>query len=480
MACALAASLESLGRFDPEDIGVRRGAQPSAGFAPGVLPDAVLLALTPHRSGCTMGRRHRQPRSAPRGRRLARRHSQEHTAMRVLAAAALVLMLVLAAPAGASTTVAPGDDLQAAIDNATPEPGQDRAVVRLTEGVYDLTETLFVENAVDLVGQGELPEDVVLRATNSISFEAVVVGLDASLQNLSVVLSETYNGEVFTLVQMSSFGEGTVELRRVRVDGFRQSNGVDSLAVQVAGGTRFQAQIIECQIRNCADGVWSSSSGVNITRTQFDGLDGDAVTALGAEVKQSGVDVPLLGLPDEVETTGLNTFQQVDGNFVTNNTDTEIEAANNDWGLENPAEIQAKVAGAVDTMQFVTGPTIGPGSVVVAVVDGNNDPVPNTANPTCTITTLGIQGTRDPSSQNFVFSGVTTGVQTVQANATGFPSRSAQVTVNAAAVASVTLQLANAPGGGGGCGKDGTVAYAAAMLLVVGAGRRYRRRRQTR
>lgn len=396
---------------------------------------------------------------------------------------ALVAVLALAAPADAaprSTILNPGDDIQLALDTAEPEPGQDRAVVWLNPGVYNLNESLFVENNVKLAGRGELPEDVVLQLTNSVEFEGVSVGSNASLENLAVTLTPLYTGEVMTLVQMFAYAEGAAELRRVLINGRRTSNRVDSLGVYVSGGDRYSAQIIECRIVDCADGVWGSASGVNVTRTQFDDLAGDAVTALSTDLKQSGVDVPLLGLPDDIENTGLNSFQDVDGNFVTNNTDEEIQAFNNDWGLENSAEIQAKVAGAVDTMQFLTGSTIGPGSVVVSVLDGANNPVPDTANPACTIITLGLNGTRDPSSKNFVFNGVSAGEHTVRATATGYPSRTTQVTVNAAAVASATLQLANTPGAGGGCGKDGGVAYAAAMLLVVDAGRRYRKRRRNR
>lgn len=302
------------------------------------------------------------------------------------------------------------------------------------------------------------------------------IGLNAGAKIRGIEFVIDHEMRIATAVRILGIFGDSVELTNCWFFG---QPGFDTTAVAVGGlNWRFdQSRIAECTFTDFDYGVVAAVSGINITRCTFEGIaiaDVWVVNTLPNEEKQSGFTVPMLGDKDDVEDTGLNNFQG-DGTAVQNDANGEVQAENNYWGTDDPAEIAGRTSGGdVNTSSFLSK-SVGPGTVVVNLVGNGGNPVPDTANPTCTIN--GAPVPRDGSSQNFIASGVATGPATVQAQADGFNNATQQVTVSALNVTPVQINMIG-QGGTGGCGgKSGAVAYACCGLVIMGLGRSYRRRR---
>ncbi len=244
----------------------------------------------------------------------------------------------------------------------------------------------------------------------------------------------------------------------------------DTTAVEVYGGEWMKTSIADCKIINHAYGVAAYGSGVNITRCRFESTTVAAVYVDYAADKQSGETVPMLGDSENIEKTGLNQFDDTEGLYVQNVTDEEVSAESNDWGTADATEIDDKTAGDVDTTDYFTK-SIGPGTVVVSLLDSAGDPVSDGVNPTCTLS--GVAGVRDATSLTFIFDAVSSGQHDVEAAADGYTSESEQVTVSSITVTAVELTLSKP--GTGGCGGSGKAAYACCALVIWTTGKRYKK-----
>lgn len=383
---------------------------------------------------------------------------------------AAVAALTVAGAAAAQITVLPGENLQAAIDTSGGTTSQ-RATVNLVAGVYTLDTSLMVTN-VDLIGVG--PGATILRANSTVTDSVARLMWNCSLRNLTVELSDTFAGAPLVLVDFHEPYFAPIELRNCHVNGKQSLTGVESTGVDIEGGTRDEALVVDCRIEDVATGIFALGSGVNITRCLFDNISGDAVAVYILLLKQSGVDVPLLGDASDIQTTALNQFRTVGGSLLNNMTQTQVLAEMNDWGVYDETQLASRISGPVDSGPFL-GKSIAPSSVIVSVLDEQGAPVPASANPTCAISELSLNATRDDKSERFVFNGVTEGTWTVRAFANGYNSASASAAVSGASITPVTLNLTK--GLAGGCGSPNSKAvYACSLLFVWGAGRRRRNR----
>ena len=251
---------------------------------------------------------------------------------------------------------------------------------------------------------------------------------------------------------------------------------VGVIGIDVVGGTADTTTVVGCFVSGVGIGLRATGSGVAVARTTFQFIGLDAVQILA--LKQSGVNVPLMGEAGNIEKSGVNTFRNVTGFLLNNATGTEVVAQVNDWGLYSDAEITSKVSGNADTTLYL-GKGIGPGSLVASVQDSSGSAVPQTANPACSIPALSMTATYDSSSQKHIFSGVSEGTWSVQAVASGYSSTTASATVSSMSVSSVTLSLSggssnnDSPCGG----KNAAIPYAASGLVIWVAGRRKRAER---
>jgi hypothetical protein len=390
-------------------------------------------------------------------------------------------------------------DLQSEIDEAHVEfvstEGLERVTVEVPAGFYEPSTGLVVKEGVDLVAL-EGPENTTISPleVNTFFNAAVAVEPNASIQGFRIVLPADLIGvkandpEELRVLYIQNADKEPVEVLEcvLTTDAYffeaKQVETITTIGVFLYQGGR-DTLIRSCDFLGLEYGIWAIDSGANITRNLFNVISDDAVFVESFQAdrgKQNGEDVPLLGDLDNADDTGLNVFREVEDLFVNNTTGQEMQAENNDWGVYGAGEIAAKTSGQVDTMFFL-GSSIGPGTVIAAVLDAAGEPVPASANPTCTISPLGLAGQRDSASGSFVFTGVSDGTYTVQAAAEGYTQSQSSVEVKGASPSGVTLSLAEStngdPGQPNACGQPGKAVYALTFLIVFEANRRYRKRR---
>lgn len=423
---------------------------------------------------------HPMGRRAPQQQRW--RGAAVHPRLRAIGCAVVAALLAMGAGA-VEVTAEPGDDLQSAVDEARGASGE-RGRVTLAPGTYVLSYAIDVED-VDIVGAGA--GESVLLGSGAIIGSVVNLRVNASLQDVTIRVSPEYDHGFLTLVRMEEPAPHGSELVHVELIGGYAEHGQPVSGVFVFEGNANEALILGCVLSDLYTGLFTRGSGVNVTRSVFQQIESDAIV-VGLPISkggqkidlpdgsQSGRTVPLLGLADNIEETGLNTIdvKSIGGNAFLNETGLSVLAENNYWGTDDQAAVDAAVEGPV-TIGPIIGKAIGPGSVVVSVLDPDAAPVPDSAGPQCSLD--GAPGERDATSLNYIFSNVAQGQVTVSASATGFSSDTRTVQVEALTATPVALQLA--PLGDGApsrCGATDKTAYALSALIVIEASRRYRRR----
>lgn len=377
-------------------------------------------------------------------------------------------------PQQAFATIQKGIDT--AYQAASSHAERIKALVIVGPGLFQTTSPVVVRQFVDLRGAGFSTTDpsrqTIIRTS---SRTGVVMQRDSTINGFIIELAASLSGQgPAVLVAASDFDEFPVLIWRCLLDGSRNPNagGPGSYGVDVAGGDAYTVAVVQCIIRGLTTGLRASHSGVNATRCRFEDIAGPAVLVQSAS-KQSGTTVPILGLADFLELTGLNQFRNIGGFSVQNSTGTRVRAQMNDWGLEDANLIAQRVSGSVETRPFISK-SIGPGTLVARVVNQNNVVVPATANPACTIPALSLSGVRDSESGTFIFTSVPEAQWQVEATATGYPSNSATVQVSSEHVNPVVIQLAG--GGPPVCGGSGGKPAYAGCVLGIWAAARCRRR----
>lgn len=344
-------------------------------------------------------------------------------------------------------------DVQTAID-AAHEAGTERVRGRvLIDGnVFVVPNGLFVRSNVEIVGMGPGATVIRTEATTTLEWNCVISRLSIEGWGATTLISAAYGDS------------GSIEISRCIIDGEQhvdKSAAAPVVGILAVGGTATSFQIKDCGFSTLDIGIFTIDSGVTITRCGFNDISGDAVRVTTQSPKSNDTKVPLLGIVQNSDNTGLNWFRNIAGYCLNNETNVEVKAEANDWSVYSSSEVEQQVNGPADAEPFL-GKSIGPGSVVITLKDSQGDSIPDSSNPQCVIQELHITALKDPTSGKFVMASVPAGKHTVTASASGYPSAQASVEVTSLNVTPVTITLGTRPS----CGKDGRFVYAFSFLLL--------------
>lgn len=341
--------------------------------------------------------------------------------------------------------------------------------INVQPGTYDER----VELAPHVTLRGANRDTTIIQHYNANEPEHVVVSgaENTNLENFTVTLPGLHP-TVTVLVQIDDVD---TDVYNCILD---SGDNLFSIGLLIGGKGSSTAEVRDCTVRRVQYGVQAVDTAANINHNMFEDIRRDAVFVRLPVTKQGAAETPLLGDQQNIATTGFNWFRRVDGMFVKNANPNRTLAEYNDWGVYTDIEIEAKVDGNVDFVPFI-GKALGPGSVVVNLTDSETDAqVPATANASVTLPGLSLTGVRDAETGLFVFTGVSAGSWTVQAQAANYQAANSSVTVNIGGVKSLTLALTKEevvpppPGCGNLGGFKGEYAFAGMCLLLLGCRRK--------
>jgi len=245
----------------------------------------------------------------------------------------------------------------------------------------------------------------------------------------------------------------------------------EAAGLWVTGVDSAGSSVKDCKITRLKYGVRTQNSNVAVVRTLFDTITGDAVFI------ENGAAVPSLGSAAAWTTTGLNRFRDVAGMAVRNEGGATVSAQHCDWGVYTASAVNAKVSGAVATTPYVGIPMNG-GCVAARLLHFETGaPIASSDNPVIRIGAT--TSAYDNQTGLLILSNVSDGLRTVEGSANGKQSDTADVLVENGGVETLVMSLRD-DGGTHPCGKEGRAAYAGTGLLLVYAGRRFRKKRQQR
>ena len=304
--------------------------------------------------------------------------------------------------------------------------------IYLAEGVYE--EQVVFAPHVSLVGAG--PELTTIQYYDAGQIpgdgDTVVIGAEgAVLRDCTITLPDVYE-TVTVLVRIDNVA---MTLTNVTLDG---EENPFCTAIEVAGSASSASVVDSCHIVDVYMGVWSENSSILITRTLFEDITGYGVFVVPVIVKDALV--PRLGGMNEGVPVGMNQFRDVDGYFIKNLSEVEVEADFNDWGVYTDAEIGDKLSGPVQMDAFL-GESIASGMLFIQLIDEAGQPIPVDSNPSVSLDEGAVTADYDPDGGMFFVEGIE-GVHTLAASADGyFPlETSVDLPAGESAVEVITLE----------------------------------------
>ncbi|MBI1319114.1 MAG: hypothetical protein GC168_09220 [Candidatus Hydrogenedens sp.] len=337
---------------------------------------------------------------------------------------------------GFGTLDAPLKGLTLAVNHAATYASGARPVeVRVSSGVYD--EAFTLPTNVKLFGANPFdPSETVLRppplALKDNGNTVVYIGgtADSALRDLTISLENSKGVTDATLVMIDG---ADVAVDNVVLEGADASG---SLGMMIAGVGASDARITRTTFRGLDAGAMTSGAAPVLTRNTFESVAGDAITVLSA--KGAGADLtPQLG--DAADGgTGYNYFEDVGGYFINNESQNEVQAEQNDWGIYEEAAIGEQMFGAVGFVPFLGQAVVVPTLFVTVLNADTNAPV---ASAEVRVSPGFIQPVRGNDNGVYTITYVTPGVYTLQVNAAGYFPKSSTASVTGSASAETTVML---------------------------------------
>ncbi len=226
-------------------------------------------------------------------------------------------------------------------------------VVHVAAGVYD--EQVDVPPAVTLSGDGQ--EATIIRWSGATVTNSTLIAL-AEASRLYNCTAEFAGLHPFA-VTVAVMDDASATIEHVTLDG---AGNALATGIRATGAGSSNSVVRRSTIKRVRTGLYAQASGISFTRTTFTDLSGDAVYVATPTTKQSGRTVPMLGDIGTPDST-LNTFRNIAGFFVSNQTRTLVEAEQCDWGVYRTEDIQKKMLGPVDFKPFLSrgGQNVGCG-----------------------------------------------------------------------------------------------------------------------
>ena len=320
-------------------------------------------------------------------------------------------------------------------------------IIHVAEGVYALSAPLTIPSGVHVVGVNPGETQIVVQpGLVSGRYCCIVLQSGASIRECKTLVPAGLAG-IPNCVLIYVPDATNTAIARCVLDGSANTepDTIPTTGAVIVGGTRANALVAANCFTDLSYGLECVDSGVNVTRNLFRRILHDAVTIHSSGRKTTTV--PTLGDHTDPEQTGLNVFRDVGLLRVKNLTGVPVKAEVNDWGAYTQQGVSSGVQGDVSTDKFVQK-SIGPGSVVAAVVDALGAVISASANPSSRLPTLNLTGEWDSNSERFIFASVPQGEWQVEGSATGYATRSVSAVVSSLSVTPVVISL-NATGSGG-------------------------------
>jgi len=337
---------------------------------------------------------------------------------------------------GFGTLEAPLEGLTLAVNHAATYASGDRPVeVRVSPGVYE--EAFTLPTNVKLFGANPFdPSETLLRppADKVKGNGGVVVYIggteDSALRDLTISLENSKGVADATLIMID---DAEVQVDNIVLEG---ADALGSLGMMITGVGASDTRVSRTVFRGLDAGAMTSGTAPIITRNEFQSVAGDAITVLNAKGAGAGL-TPLLG--DENDGgTGYNYFTEVGGLYVNNETDTEVQAEMNDWGIYDETAIGENMFGPVGYVPFLGQAVVIPTLLVTVQNADTGAPI---ASAEVSITPGYAAPVRGNTGGVYPVTYVTSGVYTLRAEAAGYFDATAVISVPGGAVAEAVIAL---------------------------------------
>jgi hypothetical protein len=341
---------------------------------------------------------------------------------------------------GLGTDASPWQTIAFAMSEVAPYATTGHPVtIHMKPGIYN-EKVVFSPNITVTGSNPANPATAVIQYREDLNnFRIVTAAANTALKNCTVKIDGSVTGNV----ELLRIEDVSIGVLNVVIDGVQNANAI---GIAISGIPSSDTVVRDCSILRLREGIRAVNSGAVITRSLFDNIQG---TALLIELPTGKADdeirTPQLGTTANGDETGFNQFRSVNGMFVEYFTASAVEtsAQFNDWGLDDPAAVEARVSAPVQ-VEPIVGKRIGPGNLVVdALNQATQTPIPDSANPA--VSYDGHTLSRDAESLLFV-AALPAGVYTVSAQATGFAPGNAQRTLDPLTIEYVPIYLASTSG----------------------------------
>lgn len=277
-----------------------------------------------------------------------------------------------------------------------------------------------------------LPEVAIVGASpGSTTIEGHIDGApNAALADLRVQQRE--GNSDFPLLTID---HETVHVSRVHFQGTDARTGIGIAVYGILPGNGF---VSDCVFTKLACGVVIIGRAPNIRRSLFTNLSECALTWRNNPVKDG--ETQSAGSADDAN-TGYNTFEDLDGPAVVNETDVLVQVENADWGTNDPDGVQIQTLGAVDYTPYLkSGFGLIPATIVCSL--WNSTTLLPVTSATVTLTGAANLSTSVHSQGVYTFASVPGGQYTASATATNYLTPSSQSTnVSAGTIRSLSFPM---------------------------------------
>lgn len=257
----------------------------------------------------------------------------------------------------------------------------------------------------------------------------------------------------------------------VRKVGFWGTPSRIARAIAVTGDMPAASIVSQCTFKWLRIGIDIFGAAPRIRRCSFDNISESAIVFRAVESKNYADGDGISALSDG--NSGFNLFTNIDGPYVLNMRTETIDMRNNYWGTEDPEAIEDLVSGNVDTTMNLKNASTVPATVICCLWNAA------TMEPVTTGTIYLSPGAFTPLTENtdgvYTFACIPGGDYTVTAVASGYASKSENVSLDSGDEVSLVFPMEEGDDdpGGGGCfgattanGRPGGGGFA---LMAVGA-----------
>lgn len=325
---------------------------------------------------------------------------------------------------------------------------EDPARIVVTCGTYH--ESLTLKPFVSV--EGAPGDTVVIRGR-------VVGAANSTLKNVTLESPSKGGGDALLVIANAAMTVSRVTF----------SNSPGSTGILIINEALTDNIVEQCTFRNLEIGIDVNGSLPFLRRSTFESQE---TAGLRWQNSLGGPDANRLGDAGDPR-TGWNVWRDIANRAVINLTDTQVKVENNDWGTNEPTEINALISGPKDFEPFLAA---GSGLLAAALFVTVWDAADQTriTNASLNLSPSGFPPLTENNNGTYAFASVQSGQYQLSVAAEGFATAVVNVTLADAETASITVPLgpppaekANANCGCGATGGPRGLAGDAAVVLVL-------------